>query len=42
LSHKLPVQQNTRFGLLLNQRAARDTGVALPAALLQRATEVVA
>ena len=37
----LPVQQNTRFDLLLNQRTARTIGVIVPAALLQRATEVI-
>jgi putative ABC transport system substrate-binding protein len=38
---ELPVQQNTRFDLLLNQRTARALGITLPATLLQRATEVI-
>ncbi len=37
----LPVQQNTRFDLLLNRRTARALGITLPATLLQRATEVI-
>ena len=38
---QLPVQQNTRFDLLLNLRTARTLGIAVPGTLLQRATEVI-
>ena len=37
----LPVQQNTRFDLLLNLRTARAIGITVPDSLLQRATEVL-
>lgn len=38
---ELPVQQNTRFDLLLNLRTAQALGITVPAALLQRATVVI-
>lgn len=38
---ELPVQQNTRFDLLLNLRTARALGITVPGALLQRATVVI-
>lgn len=38
---QLPVQQNTRFDLLINLRTARALGITVPAPLLLRATEVV-
>jgi putative ABC transport system substrate-binding protein len=37
----LPVQQNTRFDLLVNLRTARELGIVVPPQLLQRATEVI-
>lgn len=38
---QLPVQQNTRFDLLVNLRTARALGIAVPAPLLLRATVVI-
>ena len=38
---ELPIEQATRFELLVNQKAARELGVTLPRSLLVRADEVV-
>ena len=37
----LPVEQPTRFYLLINTKGAKDLGIAIPADLLLRADEVV-
>ena len=37
----LPVEQPTRFYLLINTKVAKDLGIAIPADLLLRADEVV-
>ena len=38
---ELPVQQASTFDLVINQRTARQLGIALPEALLLRATQVI-
>ncbi len=38
---QLPVQQNTRFDLLINLRTARALGITVPAPVLQRVTEFI-
>jgi putative tryptophan/tyrosine transport system substrate-binding protein len=37
----LPIEQATRFELIVNRRAARALGLTLPQALLLRADEVI-
>lgn len=38
---QLPVQQNTRFDLLVNRRTAQAIGITVPQGVLLRATEVI-